>query len=109
MLADDVGPAVLVAPGEAGEDAESALEALADELGATRLEIAPQTSAVSAEPEYVTRLEREAVASSRIEHPNIVEVVNLDETEDGHVFLVAELLDGCDQEAETLLAGEARE
>ena len=36
---------------EAGEDAESALEALADELGAARLEIAPQNSAVSAEPD----------------------------------------------------------
>ena len=51
---------------------------------------------VSANKEYVQRLEREAVAATRIEHPNIVRVVNLDETDDGQVFLIMEYLEGED-------------
>jgi serine/threonine protein kinase len=53
-------------------------------------------------PEYsrdataLARFEREAVAASRIHHPNIVEVVNLDETPEGRVFIVEELLVGFD-------------
>lgn len=53
-------------------------------------------------PEYsrdataLARFEREAVAASRIQHPNIVEVVNLDETPEGRVFIVEELLVGFD-------------
>ena len=51
---------------------------------------------VSSSPEYVRRLEREAVAASHIEHPGIVQVVNLDETPDGRVYLIMELLQGQD-------------
>jgi len=51
---------------------------------------------VSAIPEYVKRLEREAVAAGHIEHPNIVQVVNLDETDEGQVYLVMEYLEGQD-------------
>ena len=47
-------------------------------------------------PEHVMRFEREAMAASRIEHPNIVRVVNFDETDDGQVFLICELLSGQD-------------
>jgi serine/threonine protein kinase len=44
----------------------------------------------------LARFEREAVAASRIHHPNIVEVVNMDETVEGRVFIVEELLLGFD-------------
>ena len=40
------------------------------------------------------RLRQEAVAASSIDHPNIVRVVNLDETEDGLLYIVMELLSG---------------
>jgi len=47
-------------------------------------------------PEHVKRLEREAITASSIEHPNIMQIVNLDETAQGRVFLVGELLEGHD-------------
>lgn len=54
-----------------------------------RREYAQDTTALA-------RFEREAVAASRIHHPNIVEVVNMDETAEGRVFIVEELLLGFD-------------
>ncbi|MCA9602879.1 MAG: protein kinase, partial [Myxococcales bacterium] len=49
---------------------------------------------ISSSRASVDRLKAEAVAASRIDHDNIVEVVNFDATEDGLVFIVMELLDG---------------
>lgn len=40
------------------------------------------------------RLRQEAIAASSIDHRNIVRVVNLDETDDGMLFIVMELLKG---------------
>lgn len=54
------------------------------------------------DPRYVKRgnsLERffeEARASARVDHPNLVEVVDLDQTEEGIPFMVMEFLDGID-------------
>jgi serine/threonine protein kinase len=44
----------------------------------------------------VDRLKQEAVAASKIDHENIVDVVNFDQTDDGAVYIVMELLKGED-------------
>lgn len=44
----------------------------------------------------IKRMEREATASSRIDHPCVVRVVNLDEDEAGRLFIISELLEGRD-------------
>ena len=46
--------------------------------------------------EHIRRLEREAITAGSIDHPNILQIVNLDETPGGRVFLVCELLEGHD-------------
>jgi serine/threonine-protein kinase len=55
-------------------------------------------------PELLERFRREAEIVSRLAHPHIVQVFDVDETEDGAPFLVMELLEG-----ETLAERLARE
>ncbi len=52
----------------------------------------------------LVRFRQEAIAASRIDHPHIIDVVNFDQTEDGTVFMVMELLEGKNL-AEILFAG----
>lgn len=52
------------------------------------------TAAVAMRREAVDRLRQEAIASSSIEHDNIVDVISFDRYEDGSVFIVMELLRG---------------
>ena len=47
-----------------------------------------------ADEQLAARLRREAKAYGQLKHPNIVEIVDLGETEAGEPFLVMELLEG---------------
>ncbi len=49
---------------------------------------------LSARPDAVKRFEREARASSRVEHPNIIAVSDLGRLENGRPYLVMEFVDG---------------
>lgn len=54
----------------------------------------------AANPDLVTRFEREARAASRIRHPNVLEVVDVVRTPCGRPAIVAEYLEGHDLQAE---------
>lgn len=45
---------------------------------------------------HLARFEREAVATSRLSHPHVVQLIDFGETEEGAPFLVLELLEGED-------------
>ena len=45
-------------------------------------------------PDSFSRFRREAMVTSGLRHPGIVQVIDFDRTEDGHPFLVMELLEG---------------
>jgi len=45
-------------------------------------------------PELVQRFEREAIAISRLDHPNCIQLLDFGTTEDGHHYLVMPLLEG---------------
>jgi serine/threonine-protein kinase len=61
-------------------------------------------SDLSRHPEIIARFEREAIAASRIEHPNVAHATDLGCTADGSFYLVLELVDGRDLREE-LAAG----
>jgi serine/threonine protein kinase len=50
-------------------------------------------------PEAARRFLLEAKVSGRINHPNIIEVIDVGQAEDGSLFLVMELLSGVSLEA----------
>src|SRR3954466_3980532 len=50
--------------------------------------------AVAKTPEAARRFLMEAKVSARVDHPNIIEVIDVGQTEDGSLFLVMELLTG---------------
>jgi serine/threonine-protein kinase len=49
---------------------------------------------LAVEQVHRTRFLREAKAANRIQHEHIIEITDFGETEDGHVYLVMEFLDG---------------
>jgi eukaryotic-like serine/threonine-protein kinase len=49
---------------------------------------------VSKTPEATTRFLKEAKVSARVNHPNIIDVIDVGQTEEGQLFIVMELLTG---------------
>jgi hypothetical protein len=69
----------------------------ADDLqSGQRVAIKVLSPAVSQSSEMLTRFHREAIAASRIRHPNIVDVLDFDVDVDGTHFIAMEFLDGHD-------------
>lgn len=50
----------------------------------------------SSKPELVTRFQQEAISASRIKHPNVLDVFDFGQLEDGSFFLAMEYLQGHD-------------
>jgi tRNA A-37 threonylcarbamoyl transferase component Bud32/tetratricopeptide (TPR) repeat protein len=49
---------------------------------------------LSSDKTFVKRFEQEAILARRLQHPNAVRVDDIDETEDGHPFIVMEFIEG---------------
>ncbi len=49
---------------------------------------------LAADPDFVKRFERKAVLMSKLQHPNVVRVDDIDESEDGCPFIVMEFVEG---------------
>jgi serine/threonine protein kinase len=78
---------------------------VAEHLLLERLVALKVLAPLSAEqPEAIDRFLLEARSASRIRHPNVVEVFDLGQSAEGHVYIAMELLEGADLEA--LLASE---
>jgi serine/threonine protein kinase len=78
---------------------------VAEHLLLERLVALKVLAPLSAEqPEAIERFMLEARSASSIRHPNVVEVFDLGQSAEGHIYIAMELLEGADLEA--LLAGE---
>ena len=67
-----------------------------DQLTGDRVAIKVLAPSATANAESLTRFHREAIATSRIRHPHIVDVADFDVDGDGGHFIVMEYLDGRD-------------
>jgi serine/threonine-protein kinase len=65
-------------------------------LAAKRFAVKVLHSAYAAQPTIVARFRREAEAAAGIDHPNVVDVYDVDRTPDGRPYIVSEYLDGSD-------------
>ncbi|HEY5962067.1 MAG TPA: serine/threonine-protein kinase [Polyangiaceae bacterium] len=62
-------------------------------------------SEYSMKPELVSRFQQEAISASRIKHPNVLDVFDFGQLEDGSFFLAMEYLSGRDLAAELTESG----
>lgn len=69
-------------------------EAQHTRLGNRKLAVKLLHDDMARQPDILTRFEREAEAASTINHPNVVEVLDVDRLEDGRPYIVCEFLDG---------------
>jgi serine/threonine protein kinase len=51
---------------------------------------------LSQDPAFLKRFRREALAASELQHPNVAQVVDLDQAEDGNPFIAMEYVEGPD-------------
>src|SRR5687768_12198805 len=65
-------------------------------LAAKRFAVKVLHSAYAAQPTIVARFRREAEAAAGIDHPNVVDVYDVDRTPDGRPYIVSEYLEGSD-------------
>src|SRR5687768_16893187 len=59
-----------------------------------QLAIKFMSTRIAKTPEAAARFLKEAKVSARINHPNIIDILDVGQTEDGQLFLVMELLTG---------------
>lgn len=82
---------------------------------ATHLRLKKKVAIKLLKPEFqssqtvVERFKREALAATQIGHENIVEILDLGETSDGHTFIVMEFLEGEDLSARIQKTGALKE
>ncbi len=67
-----------------------------DQLTGDRVAVKVLSPAATTSAELVTRFHREAIATSRVRHPHIVQVADFDVDTDGSHFMIMECLDGRD-------------
>jgi len=79
---------------EIGAGAAGSVYLAEDEERGDTVAIKVLHSELSVLPEMVARFEREALAASRIEHPNVAGATDFGRLEDGSCFLVLELIEG---------------
>lgn len=65
-----------------------------DKLLNLKVAIKVMSPAAKANPEYIRRFQREALAARSFNHPNAITVYDYRETKDGIVFMVQEYIDG---------------
>src|SRR6266404_784502 len=82
---------ILAKIGEGGMGAVyKALHLRFNELRALKV-ISPQ---LASDPNFISRFEKEAILTRRLQHPNAVRVDDIDEAEDGRPFIVMEYIEG---------------
>jgi serine/threonine protein kinase/tetratricopeptide (TPR) repeat protein len=78
-----------------GEGAVGAIFEAEDTWLGRRVALKVLHAHVARHPEVMLRFRREARAAASIDHPNIVDVLEIGQRRDGTFYIVQELLDGC--------------
>ncbi|MBN2576088.1 MAG: substrate-binding domain-containing protein [Deltaproteobacteria bacterium] len=100
VLADTYRVVRLIGTGGMGEVYEATHDRLAG-----RYAIKVLSAEITSRVDIFQRFRREAEVTSRLRHPNIVQVLDFNVTPDGHPYLVLEYLDGVELAAEIARVG----